>query len=158
MLFSDRHLVDAAIGMAGIRRAALSNIEEAARSRTMRVDDPRSWVTGKKLVLVHRISRDGQKFLHACSVSLAGGETPHAVGSVFMALFVHLFGLATDGLEVHITPKGRYHLGFALSEAQQESFAAKNLELPGLEAAAHLRRDLVVLGNKMRFRKVRRSG
>ena len=154
MLFSDRHLVDAAIAIAGIRRAALSNIEEAGKSRTMRLDDPRSWVTGKKLVLVHRISRDGQKYIHAFSVSLAGGETPHAVGSVFMALFVHLFGFATDGLEVHITPKGRYHLGFALSEAQQGSFAAKKLELPGLEAAADLRQHLAGLRQKIRFRKV----
>ena len=154
MLFADRHLVDAAIGMAGIRRAALSNIEDAAKARTMRLDDPRHWVTGKKLVLVHRITHDGTRFSHTCSVSLAGGQTPHAVGSVFMALFVHLFGIATDGLEVHITPKGRYHLGFTLSEAQQDSFTARKLELPGLAAAADLRQHLVALREEIRFRKV----
>jgi hypothetical protein len=153
-LFADRHLVDAAIGVAGIRRAAISNIEDVARARTMRLDDARHWVTDKKLVLVHRITRDGANFSHTCSVSLAGGETPHAVGSVFMALFVHLFGIAADGLEVHITPKGRYHLGFNLSEAQQESFATKQLPLPGFADAADLRQELVALGQKIHFRKV----
>jgi hypothetical protein len=155
LLFSDRHLVEAAIGVAGVRRAALSNIEAAAKARAMRVDDPRHWVTEKKLVLVHRITQDGSKFVHTCSVSLAGGQTPHAVGSVFMALFVHLFGIAPDGLEVHITPKGRYHLGFALNEAQQDSFVAKQLDLPGLQAAADLRKHLVALREKMSFRPVR---
>jgi len=154
MLFADRHLVEAAMGVAGVRRAALENIEEAARARSMRADDPRHWVTDKKLVLVHRIAKDGSKFVHTCSVSLAGGQTPHSVGSVFMAMFVHLFGLSPNGLEVHITPKGRYHLGFTLNEAQQEAFVAKKLELPGMDAAASLRKHLVALREKLSFKNV----
>lgn len=154
MLFADRHLVEAAIGVAGVRRAALENIEAAEKARIMRADDPRHWVTDKKLVLVHRIAQDGTKFVHTCSVSLAGGKTPHGIGSVFMALFVHLFGLAPDGLEVHITPKGRYHLGFTLNEAQQDAFVARKLELPSMEAAAGLRKHLVALREKLRFRNV----
>jgi hypothetical protein len=154
MVFSNRHLVDAAIGIAQVRRAALENIEAADKARTMRADDPRSWVTPRKVVLVHRIARDGNKFVHTCSVSLAGGKTPQAVGSVFMALFVHLFGLATKGLEVHVTPKGRYHLGFTLNEEQQRNFENKKLELPSMDAAAGLRTKLVVLAKQMRFKNV----
>jgi len=154
LLFTDRHLVEAAMGMAQIRRAALANIEEAAKARTMRADDARHWVTEKKLVLVHRIARDGARFHHTCSVSLAGGQTPQAVGRVFMALFVHIFGLAPDGLEVHVTPKGRFHLGFALNEAQQKNFVARKLELPGIGAAAGLRRHLAELAHKLSFRNV----
>jgi hypothetical protein len=154
MLFSDRHLVEAAIGVAGVRRAALENIEAAEKARTMRADDARHWVTDKKLVLVHRIAQDGTKFVHTCSVSLAGGKTSHGIGSVFMALFVHLFGLAPDGLEVHITPKGRYHLGFTLNEAQQDVFVARKLELPSMGTAADLRRHLVALREKLRFKNV----
>lgn len=154
MLFSNKHLVDAAIGVAQVRRAALENIEEADKARTMRADDPRSWVTPKKVVLVHRIAKDGNKFVHTCSVSLAGGKTPQTVGSVFMALFVHLFGLSPANLEVHVTPKGRYHLGFTLNEAQQQDFESKKLELPGMDAAAGLRTKLVVLAKQMRFKNV----
>lgn len=154
MLFSDRHLVGAAIGVAQIRRAALENIEESHKARTMRADDARSWVTEKKLVLVHRIARDHSGFHHTCSVSLAGGKTPHPAGSVFMALFVHLFGLAPEGLEVHITPKGRYHLGFVLNEAQQQRFGSRKLDLPGMETASALRRQLVEVAKKLRFKNV----
>lgn len=154
MLFSPKHLVDASIGVAQVRRAALENIEAADKARTMRADDARSWVTPRKLVLVHRIAKDGSKYVHTCSVSLAGGKTPEAVGSVFMALFVYLFGLASTGLEVHITPKGRYHLGFTLNEEQQRNFENKKLELPSMDAAAGLRTKLAVLAKQLRFKNV----
>ncbi len=159
-LFGDKHLLETAIGVAGLRRTAMDRIDDVSKARGMRLDDPRHFVSTKKVVLVYRIVRDGDKFIHRCSVSLAGGDTPRQVGTGFMALFVHLYGIAHGALEIHVSQKGRYHLAFVMNEEQQETFAEKKLELPGTGSVGWLRNQMMAIAREIRCVPVRtgRSG
>lgn len=154
-LLADAHFQETAQAIVVIRRAALDNIEERTEQGALAQSDPRYRVTSAGLVILHTITREGPGFVHHCSLSLGGGYTAHAVGSVYMALVTLVLGLDDSDLTVHITPAHRYHLEFILDEGQQAAFAARDVAVSAVGTASELHERCLVQRDRLKFLHVR---
>jgi hypothetical protein len=146
-LFADAHWLAVARAAGDLKTAALERIGVGVEAMPQSAEDPRVFVSEHGLVVVYTISRDGDAFLHECSVSLAGDVTPGAVGATFGALLVNLFALPVSSMLLRTGPTTVHHVVGTLRPDAHAELASRPVpevsasDLPELRRIAFSTRD-----------------
>ena len=148
-LLADEHFLEIARAASRLKGAALWNVILSDGDMPKSPDDPRICLTTRGLAIVYTVQQDGQRFIHHCSVGLAGGITTHAVGGLFLAFVTKLLGLPWARMSFGVAASTVHHGELVVGPEEHQSISSLVAPAPSLESIAVDRR--VAFGAKNHF-------
>jgi hypothetical protein len=125
-LFSEPHFAELAGALGPLKEAAC---RAGAEDAELGPDDPRIFVSSAGAAILYTVSREADRFVHHCSVSRAGGPTPHAVGGMVLLFAARVMGLP-EGASFSIGPTGVHHAQLKLEPSAHTAYSAAPVTLP----------------------------
>ncbi len=152
-ILSDAHLMEVAEKFDSVRSFAYRLAEEPLEAAEINPDDPRVDITHSGVVVAYTVRRDGKRYLHHFSVSVAGGYTPPSVGGSLVIYLDSLLGRDPDTVEFGVSNGCVYHGEFAVDADEEQRVHAQPLALPDDIQAT--RQRCTNIWNHTPFRRVR---
>ncbi|MHC4717823.1 MAG: hypothetical protein ACYS5V_12695 [Planctomycetota bacterium] len=129
-IFADAHMTEIAERFDSVRGFAYRLADEPLEPWPISPDDPRVAVTRKGVVLAYTIRRDGRRYVHHFSVSVAGAYTPPSVGGSLVIYLDSLLDHDHEQVEFGVSNGSVYHGEFQLEPDEEETTAHQPLALP----------------------------
>jgi len=152
-VLSGQHLVEIAERFDSVRSFAYRLADEPLDAGPVDPDDPRVAVTRDGVVLAYTIRRDGRRYVHHFSVSVAGAYTPPTVGGSLVVYLDSLLGRDPDQVEFGVSNGAVYHGEFTVDADEQPAVEARPLALP--RDAQAVRRHCATVWRHTPYRRMR---
>jgi hypothetical protein len=157
-IFADEHFVEIAQGVAGMKRAALDDINDPTAADIPDPNDGRLLTSSAGLVIYYDITKDDDRFVHHYSISVGGGYTAHAVGRTFGIYVAQLLGVPLDTLTLVVTESSIHHIEFTLDPSSQELFAARAVPVVTLADVPEYRKRGMEANEKVTWQREKIGG
>jgi len=129
-VLSDDHLVEIAERFESVRSFAYRLAEEPMDTGAVDPNDPRVAVTRDGVVVAYTIRRDGRRYVHHFSVSVAGAYTPPSVGGSLVVYLDSLLGRDPGQVEFGVSNGAVYHGEFTVGADEEPDGRPEPLALP----------------------------
>ena len=130
-ILSDDHLAEVAERFDAVRSFAYRLADEPLAADPVDPGDPRVAVTRDGVVVAYTIRRDGTRYVHHFSVSVAGGYTPPSVGGSLVVYLDSLLGRDPGQVDFGVSHGTVYHGEFTVDADEEPAVQAQPLALPG---------------------------
>jgi hypothetical protein len=119
-LFADEHFIAIGHAAKGLKAAAVAHVIQTDDDQPATPSDPRILTTPAGLAIVYTVAESGSRFVHHCSVSVAGGYTAHAIGGTFVVFVMKLVGLPVERSKFEIGVSTVHHGEATLDQTEHD--------------------------------------
>jgi hypothetical protein len=153
-LLTDAHLVEVALGLEKVKRAALSRPIESAAAFAPLPRDPRILATSVGLLLFYTVSPFEGQSAHHLSLSVSGGYLPRAAGETLLVYLAGLLGIACNRLSLYVSPTSVQHAEFLLDSGELAELANRPIKPPAADRLPALRKEWSLVRETLRWERI----